>query len=500
MVLVPLVMHAAPASAAGATNLRMQMTASPNTWLGLEIFANVNLFGSSATPSGTMTFRAFGPQDPNCTSAMFTSTVAVAGTSVNSAHFTPAHAGTYHWMATYSGDALYAAAGPTACTDAGAAVIVTKASPVVAVAAAPSTPVAVHGTATLTGGAAPTGTISFMLTGPNDTFCSTTPVFTSTVAVNGAGSYDSGLFAPARSGKYTWQAVYNGDGDNMSTTISPCLDTAASQTVTARPPAGDFNGSGKTQLSLFRPNTGIWYIQNAVGGTINSLQWGQTDDVPVPGDYNGDGKTDIAVFRSSNGAWYVKGIIDVAWGISGDIPVPGDYNGDGKTDIAVFRPSTGQWLVKGIIDVAYGTSGDIPVPGDYNGDGRTDIAVFRPSTGAWYVKGISEAVYGTSGDIPVPSDYNGDGKTDMAVFRPSTGTWYVRGMFEKVLGQAGDMPQPGDYDGDGKTDPTVYRPDPGTWFLSQTTAGAAQSTLGVVGDVVTSLVGVVWSLTGLLGH
>ncbi len=358
----------------------------------------------------------------------------MAGTSLNSAHFTPAHAGTYRWMATYSGDAIYAAAGPTACTDPGAAmatysgdaiyaaagptactdpgaaVVVTKASIAIAIAAGPSTRVAVHGTATLRGGAAPTGTITFMLTGPNDTLCSTTPVFTSTVAVNGAGSYDSGAFAPARSGKYTWQAFYSGDADNRGTPLTACLNEAASQTVTARPPAGDFDGTGKTELSVFRPNTGIWYIQNAVvGGTINSVLWGQT----------------------------------------GDLPVPGDYNADGKTDIAVFRPSSGQWLVKGISDTTYGTSGDIPVPGDYNGDGKTDIAVFRPSNG----------------------------------------TWYVKGMFEKVLGQAGDMPQPGDYDGDGKIDPTVYRPDPGTWFLSQTTAGAAQSTLGVVGDVVTSLVG-----------
>ncbi len=285
MVLVPLVMHAAPAGAAGATNLRMQMSASPDTWLGLQIYANVNLFGAGAAPTGTMTFRAFGPQDPNCTSALFTSTVAVAGTSVNSAHVTPAHAGTYRWMATYSGDGTYAAAGPTPCDDPGGDVTLTKATAVLSVAAGPSTSVAMHGTATLTGGAAPTGTISFMLTGPNDNFCSTTPVFTSTVAVNRAGTYDSGAFAPARSGKYTWRAYYSGDGDNLGTAMTSCLDEAASQTVTARPSTGDFDGIGKTELSLFRPNTGIWYIQNAVGGTINSVLWGQTDDVPVAGDY-----------------------------------------------------------------------------------------------------------------------------------------------------------------------------------------------------------------------
>ncbi len=441
-VLIPLVMHAAPAGAAGTTNLRMQMTASPDTGLGLQIYANVNLFGAGSSPSGTMTFRAFGPQDPTCTSALFTSTVAVASTSVNSARFTPAHAGTYRWMATYSGDATYAAAGPTTCTDPGGDVIVSKATTVIAATAGPSTPVALHGTATLTGGAAPTGTISFLLTGPNDMFCSTTPVFTSTVAVNGAGNYDSGAFAPVRSGKYTWRAVYNGDADSMGTSVSECLDVTASQTIAARPPQGDYDGAGRTQPSLFRPNTGAWYIRSAVGVAVDQLMWGQTGDVPVPGDYNADGKTDIAVYRPSSGRWLVKGISDTTYGTVGDVPAPGDYDGDGRTDIAVYRPSSGQWLVKGISDTAYGTSGDIPVPGDYNGDGKTDIAVFRPSTGQWLVKGISDTAYGISGDIPVPGDYNGDGKTDIAVFRPSTGLWMVRGILETALGQAGDIPCP----------------------------------------------------------
>jgi len=498
--LIPLVMHAAPAGAAGTTNLRLMTATNPTSSVGLSTFASASLLGAGTTPTGTMTFNAFGPGDTTCSSPLFTSTVAVSGTSVNSARFTPPHAGNYQWTSTYSGDATYRGAGPTLCGDPAAVVTVSRASSFVATTAGPSTATVVHGTVALSNGFAPTGTLSFFLTGPDDTFCSGTPVFTSTLAVNGNGSYDSGPFAPARSGKYTWRATYSGDTDNMATPITPCLNAEAAETVAAPPPAGDFDGTGRTQLSLFRPNTGLWYIQNAVGGAVNQLLWGQAGDIPVPGDYNADGRTDVAVFRPSTGQWLVRGISETVYGAPGDIPVPGDYNADGRTDAAVFRPSTGQWLVRGISETVYGASGDIPVPGDYNADGRTDVAVFRPSTGQWLVKGISETVYGTRGDVPVPADYNGDGKTDVGVWRPSNGTWYVKGMFEKVLGQTGDVPQPGDYDGDGRTDPTVFRPDPGTWFLAQTTAGAAQSPLGVVGDVVTSLVGVIWSLTGLLGH
>jgi cyclophilin family peptidyl-prolyl cis-trans isomerase len=175
--------------------------------------------------------------------------------------------------------------------------------------------------------------------------------------------------------------------------------------------AADFDGDGKTDIGIYRPATGEWYVrpstQSYVFGSANSyFQWGLPGDQPVSGDFDGDGKLDIAVFRPNTGEWFIRLSTQsyvfgpansyFQWGLPGDQPVSGDFDGDGKTDIAVFRPATGEWFIRlstqGYIFAAgngyfqWGLPGDHPIASDFDGDGKTDIAVFRPSTGEWFIR------------------------------------------------------------------------------------------------------------------
>jgi hypothetical protein len=222
-------------------------------------------------------------------------------------------------------------------------------------------------------------------------------------------------------------------------------------TTTQSAAVPDFDGDGSSDLAVFRPSAGKWYVDKSSGGS-STVAWGNASDIPVAGDYDGDGKTDIAVYRPSSGKWLIQdsggGTQTIAWGNATDIPVPGDYNGDGKTDIAVYRPSSGKWLIQdsggGTQTIAWGNATDIPVPGDYDSDGKTDVAVFRPSSGKWLIDkttgGTQTVAFGAASDIPVPADYNGDGTTDIAVFRPSSGKWYINGGATTSWGTNGDIP------------------------------------------------------------
>ena len=264
----------------------------------------------------------------------------------------------------------------------------------------------------------------------------------------------------------------------------------------------DFDGDAKSDISIFRPSVGEWWINRSSNGVAFAAQFGTGTDKIAPRDYTGDGKADMTFWRPSTGEWYVLRSEDFSFfsypfGTNGDVPAPNDYDADGKADAAVFRPSTSTWYIRrssdGVVNIqTFGTTGDVPVAADYDGDGRSDIAIYRPSQGQWWINrtvaGVIAITFGNAADKAVQGDYTGDGRTDVAFWRPSTGEWYILrsqdfSFFSFPFGISSDVPAPGDYDGDGRFDATVFRPSNSTWYSQRTTAGTLIQQFGTTGDL-----------------
>jgi len=212
--------------------------ATANAALGSAISDQATLSGGNS-PTGTVTFTAYGPNDATCshTPVYASSPVTVSGNGVygNSPAFTPATAGTYRWRAFYLGDSNNLGVS-TPCNAANETSVVSKATPTLVTAA--TGPVtageAISDQATLSGGDNPTGTITFTAYGPNDANCANAPAYASSVVtVTGNGSYgNSPAFTPEAAGTYRWRASYSGDANNAAVSTS-CNDPDEASVVNA---------------------------------------------------------------------------------------------------------------------------------------------------------------------------------------------------------------------------------------------------------------------------
>ena len=320
---------------------------------------------------------------------------------------------------------------------------------------------------------------------------------------DGGGGTNSRI--PATSGSYTLPST---GSYIIEASTNPAFQTGAysvSLVPGVVPPSTrrpfDFDGDGKTDIGIFRPSNGQWWINRSSNGSTFATTFGNSADVIAPADYTGDGKTDIAFFRPSNGTWYVLRSEDssfyaFAFGTNGDIPAPGYFDTDNRADPTVFRPSNTTWYTLrstdgGFTIQQFGANGDVPVIGNYDGDNRDDIAIWRPSTGVWWISrsslGVVAYQFGASTDKPVVGDFTGDGKADAVVWRPSNGNWFVLrsenlSFYAAPFGATGDIPLSGDYDGDGRSDFAVFRPSNSTWYVNRSTAGNLTQGFGIAGD------------------
>ncbi len=211
---------------------------------GGQIFDTAMLSGGSS-PTGTISFQLYRASDTSCSSPIgspVTTSVTHGDGSYPAPAITENTAGTYQWVASYSGDANNLPV-TTSCDDPNESVVVHVPSPLPP--PSPATPsistVASGGvvaggqisdTAKLSGGSSPTGTITFRLYRASDTSCSS-PLAAVTTSVNGNGDYASPAVMENAAGTYQWVASYSDDANNAAVSAS-C--NAPNESVLVSPP------------------------------------------------------------------------------------------------------------------------------------------------------------------------------------------------------------------------------------------------------------------------
>ena len=328
-----------------------------------------------------------------------------------------------------------------------------------------------------------------------------------------AGAPDGASIDPT-TGVFTWTPTSSqGFGvfpitvrvtDNGSPALSASTTVAIAVRGSAnlsRPVVGDYDGDGKTDLSIYNTDYGVLAYRPSSGGADHIQTFGppHAGFVAVSGDYDGDGKTDFAIYNTQYAVFAYRpssGGPDVIQTFgpanAGFVPIAGDYDGDGKTDLAIYntqygvlayRPSSGGPDV--IQTFGPANAGFVAITGDYDGDGKTDFAIYNTQYGvlAYRPSSVGPDVIQTfgpanAGFVALAGDYDGDGKTDFAIYneqygvlayRPSSGGGDVIQTFGPP--NAGFVAITGDYDGDGKTDFAIYNTQYGVFAYRPSSGG-----------------------------
>ena len=116
-----------------------------------------------------------------------------------------------------------------------------------------------------------------------------------------------------------WNFDVDGDGNVDRCSIDQCIENFGQ--AGDLPIVGDWNGTGEEEIGFFRPQTQQWYLDlngngKWDGATVDKQlgPYGLSTDLPIVGDWDGTGKVRIGVYRPSTGQWFL------------------DLNGNGKWD------------------------------------------------------------------------------------------------------------------------------------------------------------------------
>jgi N-acetylneuraminic acid mutarotase len=439
---------ASSACAAAVTVIRrspsLSTTANPaSAPIGSTLNAQAQL-SNGYQPTGTITFRLYSSSDAACSSTpAFQNAVTVNGNATysTSSGFTVNALGTWHWTATYSGDANNNLA-TSAC--AAAAVAVTKASPSINTTPNPASGTSgatLNDNAALSAGYTPTGTITFRLYPPSDATCSGAPSFTNTANVSGNATYttSSGFTANAL-GTWHWTASYSGDVNNNSVSSNCAAEPVAlkvspSLTTTPNPVTCTICTTVNDAATLSGGNTPTGTITFNLYSPSDATCSGApsfTNSVPVNG--NGSYNTSSGFLINRAGTW--------RWTAS--------YSGDGTNNPATSgcaaepvtvtgnfwvtkapMPSTRRALGVGVVNGILYTIGGLST----SNSAVPTVESYDPATNSWttrapmptaryglavgVVNGIIYAVGGSSGGV-------GSQLPTVEAYDPATNTWTAK--------------------------------------------------------------------------
>jgi RHS repeat-associated protein len=183
------------------------------------------------SPTGSVSWNVYKATDTTCQTPVNPAalTATLTGGSATSPTFTAPIAGTYQFVAGYSGDGSNQAV-TTACGDLAEQIVVNKATPGISTRLSTSTAItigaSVTDTATLSGGYSPDGVaVTWKVYKASDTACQTPVNPTALTATVIGGSATSPAFTPPGPGSYQFVASYPGDVNNRAVS-GTCGDPA----------------------------------------------------------------------------------------------------------------------------------------------------------------------------------------------------------------------------------------------------------------------------------
>src|SRR5437016_222422 len=201
-------------------------TSATATQTARETIQDTATLSGGTSPTGTISFSLYGPNDLSCGgSATSAGSATVSGNgSYSSSAVTENVAGTYRWIASYSGDANNNGF-TTTCNEAGETSTVNRASPTMTTSATATQTAGgtIQDTATLSGGTSPTGTISFSLYGPNELSSAGGSTSASNDTRMRNGAYSSRAVTENVAGPYSCIASDSANTNNNALTLHDAL-------------------------------------------------------------------------------------------------------------------------------------------------------------------------------------------------------------------------------------------------------------------------------------